>query len=132
MRSERHIAATFAMTEAEFYGNVEFKSEITRGFRKEIRNLGTFERQTQLDEGALAARKRWRAIVHDHKGEREWSKGEKYVRLWREGVRPDYAPALTDEVAPARTEFPVNLVEAGTPAPAPSSVQPLPHLLFKA
>lgn len=101
MRSEHHIASSFAAKEAEHLGDVSFKSEITRGFMKEIRSLGTWERQAELDEGALAARKRWRSIVHDHQGSREWSKGEEYVRLWREGTRPDYAPALTEHVEPA-------------------------------
>ena len=29
-----------------------------------------------------------------------WSRGEEYVRLWKEGVRPDYSPALTESIAP--------------------------------
>ena len=28
-----------------------------------------------------------------------WSRGEEYVRLWKEGVRPDYSPALTESIA---------------------------------
>jgi small subunit ribosomal protein S23 len=74
------------------------KSEIARGVEKELGNLSTWQRQAELDEGALAARKRWRAIVQDHTGSREWSKGQEYVRLWKEGVRPSYAPALTEPI----------------------------------
>jgi small subunit ribosomal protein S23 len=57
-----------------------------------------------MDEGALAARKRWRAIVERTTGTGEWSRGEQYVKLWREGVRPDYA-ALTEPVAESVPAF---------------------------
>lgn len=61
----------------------------------------------------MAARKRWRAIVRDHSESREWSKGEEYVRLWRDGVRPSYAPALTAPIA----ESPVMTPEAIADSP---------------
>ena len=59
----------------------------------------TFERREELDEGAMAARKRWKAIVERQDGTKEWTKGEEYVRLWKEGVRPTYAPVLTEPLA---------------------------------
>jgi small subunit ribosomal protein S23 len=50
-----------------------------------------------MDEKAIASRKRWRAII-DKEGVREWTRGQEYVRLWKEGIRPAYAPTLTDPV----------------------------------
>jgi small subunit ribosomal protein S23 len=32
-----------------------------------------------------------------------WSRGEEYVRLWKEGIRPDYSPALTEPITPVDT-----------------------------
>lgn len=50
-----------------------------------------------MDEGAIAARKRWKAIV-ERDTDKRWTKGKAYVRLWQEGVRPTYAAALTEPV----------------------------------
>ena len=47
----------------------------------------------------MEARKRWRAII-ERSGNTEFTRGEEYVRLWKEGIRPDYSPALS---APAET-----------------------------
>lgn len=96
LRSERHIAMTMAIYEAEHLGAVWQNSEIAHGFQKEIKSLATWERQSELDEGAMAARKRWRSIAMEHTEDREWSKGQEYVRLWKEGFTPKYAPALTE------------------------------------
>lgn len=106
LRSEHHISTTIAALEAEQLGGTFSKSQIAQGFDKEIRNLVTWERDAELDEGVLAARKRWRAIPQDHNEPREWSKGEHYVRLWREGNRPSYAPALTDTIIPLNDPVP--------------------------
>ncbi len=39
----------------------------------------------------------------DSADRRAWSRGEEYVRLWKQGVRPDYSPALTAPIAPVRS-----------------------------
>lgn len=49
-----------------------------------------------MDEGAMAARKRWKAIIERSGGNEAWSRGEEYVRLWKEGARPTYSAALTE------------------------------------
>jgi len=99
LRSEHHIATTTAALEAEAYGSVFGPTEIEQGFEKEKKGLETWERREELDEGAMAARKRWRAIVERQGGVGEWTKGQQYVRLWKEGIRPTYAPALTEPVS---------------------------------
>ena len=106
LRSEHHIASTFAALEAEQLGSTFGKSEIENLFEREKRSLATWDRKEELDEGALAARKRWKATVerpHVKQLEDEnksWSKGEEYVRLWQTGNRPNYIPALTLEAEP--------------------------------
>ncbi|KAF5384843.1 hypothetical protein D9615_001356 [Tricholomella constricta] len=95
LRSEHHIATKIAVMEAEYLGAVFSRGEIAHAFEKEKRGLVTFERREELDEGAIAARKRWKAVVERNEGVKEWTKGEEYVRLWKEGVRPTYAPVLT-------------------------------------
>lgn len=84
--------------EAEHLGAVFSRGEIEHAFEKEKRGLVSFERREELDEGAIAARKRWKAIVEKHGASEQWTKGEEYVRLWKEGVRPSYAPVLTQPV----------------------------------
>ncbi|KAG5654725.1 hypothetical protein H0H81_007481 [Sphagnurus paluster] len=95
LRSEHHVATTFAVMEAEHLGAIFSRGEIEHGFEKEKKGLVTFERREELDEGAIAARKRWKAVVERNDGVKQWTKGEEYVRLWKEGVRPTYAPVLT-------------------------------------
>ncbi|KAG7098978.1 hypothetical protein E1B28_000865 [Marasmius oreades] len=102
LRSEHHIASTMALLEADTMGALFEPSETTLGFEKELKSLATWERQAELDEGAMAARKRWRAIAQPHSETREWSRGQQYVRLWKEGVTPKYAPALTEPEATPR------------------------------
>jgi small subunit ribosomal protein S23 len=98
LRSEHHIATTSAVIEAEAIGAVFTPGEIEHAFEKEKKGLVTWERRAELDEGAIAARKRWKAIVARQVGVGQWTKGEEYVRLWKEGVRPTYSPALTEPV----------------------------------
>jgi len=85
--------------EAEYLGAVFSRGEIAHAFEKEKRGLASFERREELDEGAMAARKRWKAIVEQPHGGRQWTQGQEYIRLWKEGVRPNYAPMLTRPVA---------------------------------
>jgi len=74
-----------------------------------------------LDDSARLARNRWRMVTSTpgSRGEEEssgvgvgdvdsadrkaWSRGEEYVRLWKEGVRPDYSPALTESIVPVES-----------------------------
>lgn len=74
-----------------------------QAFNKEKQALETWQMKAQRDEGALAARKRWKAIVEKKNGVDQWTKGEEYVRLWKEGVRPDYSPILAQPASPAAT-----------------------------
>ncbi|KAF5368455.1 hypothetical protein D9758_002337 [Tetrapyrgos nigripes] len=101
LRSEHHIATVMAATEADTLGGIFQNSETAHAFEKEVKNLASWERLAELDEGAIAARKRWRAIAQGSQEPREWSKGQEYVRLWREGIKPRYMPALTEPVKPA-------------------------------
>jgi small subunit ribosomal protein S23 len=87
-----------AALEAEAYGSVFGPSEIEIGFLKEKKALQTWERKDELDQGALAARKRWRAIIEKEGGVSEWTKGQEYVKLWKKGIRPTSSPALTEPV----------------------------------
>jgi small subunit ribosomal protein S23 len=65
----------------------------------EVKSIATWERQAELDEGAIAARKRWKAIVEKQPGANQWTKGVEYVRLWKEGIRPNYMPNSTAPVS---------------------------------
>ncbi|KAF9015570.1 mitochondrial ribosomal protein S25-domain-containing protein [Cyathus striatus] len=97
LRSEHHIATNFAVMEAEHFGGTFGYSEIIRGYVKEKRALNTWKKEEYFDDGAIVSKKRWRAIVD--KKDKQWTKGEEYVRLWKEEVRPEYYPALTQPVA---------------------------------
>ncbi|KAF7347623.1 37S ribosomal protein S25, mitochondrial [Mycena venus] len=69
LRSEHHIATTFAVLEAEALGAVFVRGEIEHAFEKEKRALATWERLDDIDEGSLAAaRKRWKMIAERHVG----------------------------------------------------------------
>lgn len=98
LRSEHYIATRYAVKEARYLGATFVPTEIEHGFNKEVRNLDTWERKEELNEGALAARKRWRANVERHDGVDQWTRGKEYVRLWKEGIRPSYAPSLTEPI----------------------------------
>jgi small subunit ribosomal protein S23 len=97
LRAEHHVATTTAAMEAEAYGAKFPFTEIERNFLKEQKELEGWQRKDELDAGAIAARKRWKAIIErEGRVGSEWSKGQEYVRLWKEGVRPSYAPSLTE------------------------------------
>ena len=94
-----------------------------RGFEVESKILAANELKTErLDDTSQLARKRWRMIAlgsgssdsdsggagvrvggtagDDAANRNAWTRGEEYVRLWKEGVRPDYSPALTEPIIP--------------------------------
>ncbi|KAJ7040365.1 mitochondrial ribosomal protein S25-domain-containing protein [Mycena alexandri] len=95
LRSEHHISTTFAVMEAEDLGAVFVHGEIEHAFEKEKRALSTWEKLADVDEGSLAARKRWKMIAERHIGETDWSRGVQYVKMWQAGNRVNYSPALT-------------------------------------
>lgn len=93
LRSEQYIMTCFAAIEAEAHGAVFRPGEIERGYNMEEKALESWEHTNELDDGALAARKRWKAIV-ERRDPGQWTRGQGYVRLWKEGARPDYSPVL--------------------------------------
>jgi small subunit ribosomal protein S23 len=104
LRSEHHISTTFAVMEAEYLGATFVRGEIEHAFEKEKRALATWEKLADLNEGELAARKRWKVIAERHEGMLGWSKGQEYVRLWKAGIKPNYSPALTKPVVEVESE----------------------------
>ncbi|KAG8219651.1 mitochondrial ribosomal protein S25-domain-containing protein [Butyriboletus roseoflavus] len=90
LRAEYDIANTFARMEAESYGTV-YPSEIDRTFEKEDKVYKSAERKKALDESALRARKRWRAILNLDSGMgNTWSRGQEYIKRQKDGVRPSH------------------------------------------
>ena len=121
LRAMQHVATRFAAQAASVYGARFGPSATARGFEVENKVLDADMLRTErLDDSARLARSRWRMISLGNRGEQEessgvgfgvgnvgpaadrksWSRGEEYVRLWKEGVRPDYSPALTKSIAP--------------------------------
>ncbi|KAJ7161329.1 mitochondrial ribosomal protein S25-domain-containing protein [Mycena crocata] len=98
LRSEHHIATTFAAMEAEELGAIFVPGEIEHAFEKEKRALASWEKLSEMDEGELLARKRWRMIADGHAGETDWSKGVEYVKMWQAGNRVNYSPVMTRDV----------------------------------
>jgi len=109
LRSEQYVMTCFAVLEAEAHGAIFRPGEIERGFRMEEKALESWEETGTLDDGALAARKRWKAVV-ERREPGAWTRGQGYVRLWKEGVRPDYSPALNAPApVPDMQEAPVSV-----------------------
>ena len=113
LRAIQHVATRFAAQQAAIAHGAQFGPSATaRGFEAEEAVLEADERRTErLDDSTRLARRRWRMVPlgtgssGGGGGGREWSRGEEYVRLWREGVRPDYSPALTEPIDPTRSKF---------------------------
>lgn len=99
LRSEQEVANTIATLEAEYYGAEFGPTETEQGFNKELEALKTWHVDERYDQNAIAARKRWKAVVEREQPPVPWTAGQEYVRLWREGVRPSYSPALTEPVS---------------------------------
>ncbi|KAI0080348.1 hypothetical protein K474DRAFT_1682731 [Panus rudis PR-1116 ss-1] len=94
LRAEHRIASSVALLEAEAYGWEFGSSQVEISFEKEEKALDTWQKKAEFDAGAFAARKRWKAEIDRKVG--SWTRGQEYVRLWKEGVRPNYSPALTE------------------------------------
>ncbi|CAK5280314.1 unnamed protein product [Mycena citricolor] len=123
LRSEHHVATTYAAWEADQLGADFAPTEIEHAFEKEKRALASWEKLQDMDAGSLAARKRWRMIPEAHAGKSRWSRGVEYVKLWQAGVPVNYAPAITkamDEVLDLPEAEEAEIAEALQPAPAPS------------
>lgn len=99
-----------ANLEAEHYGAEFLPTETERGFNKEVKALETWHVDERYDQSAIAARKRWKAVVERGQPPIPWTAGQEYVRLWREGIRPNYSAALTG---------PVSITPAGLSSSAP-------------
>ena len=99
LRSEQEVANMIATLEAEAYGAEFGPTETERGFSKELEALKTWNVDERYDQNAIAARKRWKAVVEREQPAVPWTAGQEYVRLWREGIRPSYSPALTEPVS---------------------------------
>jgi len=94
LRAEHDIARKVALMEAESYG-IEFgPTQVQITYDKEGKALDSWQKGPELDASELAARKRWKAIVTREGSPGTWSRGQEYVRLWKEGVRPTYSPIL--------------------------------------
>jgi len=89
LRAEHETATSAAKMEAEAYGTV-FPSETDRSFEKEEKQLYSEADQKALDRGALIAQKRWKAILDVQSGMGGWSRGQDYMNLWQQGVRPSF------------------------------------------
>jgi small subunit ribosomal protein S23 len=101
LRAEEEVGNTVAALEAEAYGGTFGPTEVEANFEREGKALQSWTRPPgHLDEGEIAARKRWKAIVERAPNTTgPWTRGESYTRLWRDGVRPDYVAALTQPVS---------------------------------
>ncbi|CCM04204.1 uncharacterized protein FIBRA_06370 [Fibroporia radiculosa] len=102
LRSEQQFASKFALLEAQHYG-IEFgPSQVEIAFRKEEEALDSWAKSDEINAGENAARKRWKAIVEREGPPAPWTRGQDYVRLWQKGIRPTYAPLLTErKITPA-------------------------------
>ena len=98
LRSEHDVAKKFALLEVEHYGIAFGPSQVEITFAKEERAFESWRKNEELDAGENAAKKRWRAIVEREGPPGSWTKGQEYVRLWQEGIRPTYSPALATTV----------------------------------
>ncbi|KAJ7246273.1 mitochondrial ribosomal protein S25-domain-containing protein [Mycena haematopus] len=112
LRSEHHIATTFAVLEAEALGAVFVRGEIEHAFEKEKRAIASWEQLDDIDEGSLAARKRWKMISERHVGQSQWSKGVQYVKMWQAGYRVNYSPVMTSPIG-GDIEFDDDDIEPG-------------------
>ena len=113
LRAKQTIGSQVAVSEAEYYG-MEFKPTlIERSFELEEENLKSLEQKKYAEDQASATKKRWQMRVDppNVKQPMKYTKGEAYERLWKEGIRPDYSPAiapnLTEQQAQMITMFDV-------------------------
>ena len=108
LRAEHDIASKIALREAEHNG-IEFgPDEVERVWEMEEKHLDSWKRTAELSTATNVARKRWHAIVEETipRTTKHWTRGAEYTRLWKEGVRPTYSPALANPSQAAHLELP--------------------------
>ena len=71
-------------------------SAVQATFALEERNFESWKKTHETDMAESTARKRWHMIAKNVGMREAWSNGQDYVRLWQEGIRPTYSPALTE------------------------------------
>ncbi|KAI6047799.1 mitochondrial ribosomal protein S25-domain-containing protein [Pisolithus marmoratus] len=110
LRAEHDIASSFSRMEAEAYGTV---------FPRRILVYKAPERKRALDEGALLARKRWRAILNIDSGMgNTWSRGHEYAKLQGQGIRPRHT--YLDELSrPPSAQQEIAAPATGSPSASP-------------
>ncbi len=107
LRSELLTARQIALTEAEHYGMEFGPSQIDITFAKEEKAFDTFNQADTQSQDAETDRKRWKAVVEREGRPDKWTKGQEYTRLWKEGVRPVYAPVFVQpEITPEGLSVP--------------------------
>ncbi|KAI0720028.1 mitochondrial ribosomal protein S25-domain-containing protein [Cerioporus squamosus] len=101
LRSELQIARAVALTEAEQLGMEFGPSQVEITFAKEEKAFDTFRESAAQSQAAETERKRWKAVVEREGPPEQWTRGQEYTRLWKEGVRPVYAPVFVEpEIKP--------------------------------
>lgn len=124
LRSEFELTRAFAVYEARTYGATFGLSETQLNFRKEISALKTWQYNEETDEGAAAARKRWKAIADRVDDPGTWSQGQQYVRQWKKGIRPSYTSMTAPEsLPPAPAVDFMGVVSRNTPSAASAEVK---------
>ncbi|TBU41833.1 mitochondrial ribosomal protein S25-domain-containing protein [Dichomitus squalens] len=96
LRAELEVARAVARSEAEHLGMEFGPSQVEITFAKEHKAFRTFQEAAAHDHTAETERKRWKAVVEREGRPDNWTKGQEYTRLWKEGVRPVYAPVFVD------------------------------------
>ncbi|TFK79848.1 hypothetical protein K466DRAFT_559599 [Polyporus arcularius HHB13444] len=101
LRSELQTARAVALTEAEHLGMEFGPSQVEITFAKEEKAFNTFRESAAESQAAETERKRWKAVVEREGPPEQWTRGQEYTRLWKEGVRPVYAPVFVEpEIKP--------------------------------
>lgn len=112
LRSELHVMRTIALSEADHNGVQFGPSQIEIAFQKEEKAFATFSDMSRFnkDDGKS---KKWKAVIERSGPPPQWTQGQEYTRLWKQGVRPDYSAVLAEP--PATTpEASANLASART------------------
>lgn len=103
LRAEQYYATQFGIMEAEEFGAIFGPTEIQKGFIKERGSLDSWEQTEKADIGAQMHRSRW-SSRHDKPASAGWTRGEEYVRLWQEDIRPTWAPEPLEEAVAYRMQ----------------------------
>ena len=106
LRSKQQIASQVAVDEAQYYGTQFKPTLIERSFAQEEENLKSLDQKKYAESQSNESKKRWKMRVEPPKKiEAKYTKGEAYERLWKEGIRPDYSPALAPNLETAKAQI---------------------------